>query len=139
MARSFADIAFTPAVRAFQTRMGSRRQYAALDELDTPRVELTGHEAEFIAECDGFRYTRGEDRVKSFRSSEQIERTFCGECGSNLEFRVGFLPDVVWMAAGSFDEETAIRPDAHIFATSKAAWFDITDDLPQYEGYAPDP
>lgn len=54
MARSFADIAFTPAVRAFQTRMGSRRQYAALDELDTPRVELTGHEAEFIAERDGF-------------------------------------------------------------------------------------
>lgn len=54
MARSFADIAFTPAVRAFQTRMGSRRQYAALDELDARRVELTGHEAEFIAERDGF-------------------------------------------------------------------------------------
>jgi ferredoxin-NADP reductase/predicted pyridoxine 5'-phosphate oxidase superfamily flavin-nucleotide-binding protein len=54
MARSFADIAFTPAVRAFQTRMGSRRQYAALDELDAHRVELTGHEAEFIAEREGF-------------------------------------------------------------------------------------
>ena len=61
----------------------------------------------------------------------------CGGCGSNLEFRIAFLPDVVWMAAGSFDEEPAIKPDAHIFATSKASWFDITDDLPQHEGYAP--
>lgn len=88
---------------------------------------------------DGFRYTRGDDRVKSFRSSEHIERTFCADCGSNLEFRVDLLPDVVWMAAGSFDEETAVRPDAHIFATSKASWFEITDGLPQHEGYAPHP
>jgi ferredoxin-NADP reductase len=54
MARSFADIAFTPAVRAFQTRMGSRRNYAALDEVDSHGTTLTGREIEFIAERDGF-------------------------------------------------------------------------------------
>ena len=54
MARSFADIAFTPAVRAFQTRMGSRRNYAALDEADDRGTTLTDREADFIAERDGF-------------------------------------------------------------------------------------
>jgi hypothetical protein len=88
---------------------------------------------------EGFRFTRGADRVKSFQSSEQIERTFCSDCGSSLEFRVGFLPDLIWLSAGSFDEDPPIKPDAHIFATSKASWFDITDDLPQHEGYAPIP
>jgi hypothetical protein len=54
MARSFADIAFTPAVRDFQTKMGSRRNYAALDHVDAHGIELTDREAEFIGERDGF-------------------------------------------------------------------------------------
>ena len=54
MARSFADLAFTPAVRAFQARMGSRAQYAALDEAEAHGVELGEHEAAFIAGRDGF-------------------------------------------------------------------------------------
>lgn len=85
----------------------------------------------------GFRFTRGEDRVRSFQSSEQVARTFCGDCGSNLQFLLDFLPDRAWIAAGSFDDDPEHKPDAHIFATSKAPWHDITDDLPQYEGYAP--
>ncbi|HQR55589.1 MAG TPA: 2Fe-2S iron-sulfur cluster-binding protein [Burkholderiaceae bacterium] len=62
MARSFADIAFTPAVRAFQTRMGSRRNYAPLDELEDRGVELTERETDFITARDGFyQATVGED------------------------------------------------------------------------------
>ena len=54
MARSFADIAFTDGVRAFQDRMGSRGQYASLDQVDAHGVELSDHEAGFIAARDGF-------------------------------------------------------------------------------------
>jgi ferredoxin-NADP reductase/predicted pyridoxine 5'-phosphate oxidase superfamily flavin-nucleotide-binding protein len=54
MARSFADIAFTPAVRTFQSRMGSRRNYAPLDDIEDRGVELTDRETDFIAERDGF-------------------------------------------------------------------------------------
>jgi ferredoxin-NADP reductase/predicted pyridoxine 5'-phosphate oxidase superfamily flavin-nucleotide-binding protein len=54
MARSFADIAFTPAVRTFQTRMGSRRNYAPLDSIEDHGVELTDRETDFIAARDGF-------------------------------------------------------------------------------------
>ncbi len=55
MARNFADIAFTPRVRALQTRMGSRHHYAALDDASEARgVALTDREAGFIAERDGF-------------------------------------------------------------------------------------
>ena len=54
MARSFADIAFTPAVRAFQTRMGSRGHYAALDDVQAHGTVLTDGEAGFITQRDGF-------------------------------------------------------------------------------------
>jgi uncharacterized protein len=54
MSRAFSDIAFTPAVRAVQTRRGSRAAYARLDQATDPRDTLTPAEAEFIAARDGF-------------------------------------------------------------------------------------
>jgi len=54
MSRAFSDIAFTPAVRAVQTRQGSRAAYARLDHADDVRDTLTPAEAEFVAARDGF-------------------------------------------------------------------------------------
>ncbi|HRF04143.1 pyridoxamine 5'-phosphate oxidase family protein [Accumulibacter sp.] len=54
MARAFSEIAFTPGVRAFQTRMGSRENYARLDHVDYRGDTLGPTEAEFIAARDGF-------------------------------------------------------------------------------------
>ncbi len=53
MAR-FAQIAFTPAVRAAQSRLGSRTGYSALDSFPDARSQLGGEEAAFIAARDGF-------------------------------------------------------------------------------------
>ena len=39
---------------------------------------------------------------------------------------------------GTLVDVPSIRPTAHIFVGSKAAWFDITDDLPQYKGLITD-
>ena len=54
MSRAYADLAFTPAVRAMQTRMGSRAVYAAQDRSEDRRDALTEHEAAFIEQRDGF-------------------------------------------------------------------------------------
>lgn len=55
MARAFADIAFTPAVRALQSRMGSAAGYDSFLADDMARSdELGPEEANFIANRDGF-------------------------------------------------------------------------------------
>lgn len=54
MSQAFSDIAFTPAVRAMQTRMGSRKSYARLDESDDRRDQLGTMETDFIGEQDSF-------------------------------------------------------------------------------------
>jgi hypothetical protein len=36
---------------------------------------------------------------------------------------------------GSLDDDPGVRPSMHIFAGSKAPWYDITDDLPQYKTF----
>jgi len=54
MARAFSEIAFTPAVRALQERMGSRRHYVALDLAKERGDALSAVETAFIAARDGF-------------------------------------------------------------------------------------
>jgi hypothetical protein len=76
-----------------------------------------------------FRFTAGEDRVRRYRSSPSVERSFCSDCGSNLLFVYEPTPDRVWVAAGTCDDDPGIRPTRHIFVASKAPWFEITDGL----------
>ena len=39
----------------------------------------------------------------------------------------------VHVTMGTLVDDPSIRPTRHIFVGSKALWFTITDDLPQYE------
>jgi ferredoxin-NADP reductase/predicted pyridoxine 5'-phosphate oxidase superfamily flavin-nucleotide-binding protein len=54
MSHAYADIAFTPAVRAVQTRLGSRSSYEPLDHAEDRRDALGPDEAAFIEARDGF-------------------------------------------------------------------------------------
>ena len=61
--------------------------------------------------------------------------TRCGICGSLLYSVVGEGARV-HVALGSLVDEPSIRPTGHIFVGSKAPWFEITDDLPQFDEHA---
>ena len=41
----------------------------------------------------------------------------------------------VHVAMGTLVDDPSIRPTAHIFVGSKAPWYVISDDLPQYQGH----
>jgi hypothetical protein len=56
----------------------------------------------------------------------------CRSCGSLL-YSVVRAGAYVHVAMGTLIDAPGIRPDKHIFVGSKAPWFTITDDLPQYE------
>jgi hypothetical protein len=79
-----------------------------------------------------FNLLQGENLVSQYNSSEQGVRSFCCQCGSNLPM-IG--EDQVYIPAGLLDGDPGIRTAAHLFASSKADWVEITDDAPQYEGY----
>jgi hypothetical protein len=65
---------------------------------------------------------------------EDENHTRCAACGSLL-FSVVRDGAYVHVAMGSLVDAPSIRPTEHIFVGSKAAWFEITDDLPQHEEY----
>lgn len=83
------------------------------------------------------RITAGAEAVTGYASSPEVVRSFCSRCGTRLFFRHDALPEYEFVSIGSLDREPEARPEAHIFATSKAGWYEILDALPQHAGYPP--
>ena len=67
--------------------------------------------------------------------AEDLNDTRCAACGSLL-FSVVRDGAFVHVALGSLVDAPGMRPTKHIFVGSKAPWFEITDDLPQFEEHA---
>jgi hypothetical protein len=82
-------------------------------------------------ERDKLRVIKGEDELMRF-GDENGHDAHCKLCGSLL-YSVVRDGAFVHVAMGSLLDDPTIRPNKHIFVGSKAAWFTITDDLPQYE------
>ena len=78
--------------------------------------------------------TDGLDALLVF-GEEDLNDTRCGACGSLL-FSVVRDGANVHVAMGSLVDAPSVRPTKHIFIGSKAPWFEITDDLPQFEEHA---
>jgi len=88
-------------------------------------------------ERDKLRITQGADRLMIF-GEDNANDTHCRRCGSLL-YSVVRDGAFVHVALGTLVDDPGIRPSKHIFVGSKAPWFTITDDLPQYEEHAAGP
>src|SRR5436190_2029933 len=64
-----------------------------------------------------------------------LNDTRCRACGSLL-FSVVRDGEYLHIALGSLVDVPTMPPAKHIFVGSKAHWFEITDDLPQFEEHA---
>lgn len=77
----------------------------------------------------------GSDSLLIFGDLEANHDVHCKTCGSLL-YSVLQHGTRVHVAMGSLIDEPSVSPTAHIFVSEKASWHQITDALPQYEGYA---
>jgi hypothetical protein len=87
---------------------------------------------------ENFRFVAGEELLTFYSSSPGVHRGFCRVCGSPILSRLDRTPDSYGVPLGALDDDPGAKPEMHIFTGSKAPWFDITDDLPQYERF-PEP
>ncbi|MDX2155057.1 MAG: GFA family protein [Hyphomicrobiaceae bacterium] len=95
-------------------------------------------------EKDDFHWVEGEHLVSFYESSAGVFRGFCRICGSPIlnKFAGGeaALPHNsnastrYGIPVGILDGDPGVRAACHVFVRSKAVWFEITDELPQYQG-----
>lgn len=83
-------------------------------------------------ESDDFRFTLGADRIKIFEVSVGGGGwCFCVECGSTVAGTEN--GEITSVTLGTVEGDPVIRPQSHIFAGSKACWYDIQDNLQQFD------
>ena len=76
------------------------------------------------AEC--FRWLAGEYLLKIYQAPNGTQRKFCRECGSSLIYQPSSdTGECVEFALGTLDSKIQHKPDAHIFISSKACWYDM--------------
>jgi hypothetical protein len=102
------------------------------------KARSASHASNGFVEVDRFRWTRGEGLLEAFKvpDARYFTHTFCRVCGSSMP-RVDPQRGVVVIPAGGLDDDPGGREREHIFVASKAPWYEIADELPQYDEYPP--
>jgi hypothetical protein len=83
-------------------------------------------------ERDRLKIIQGEGELLIYGDVESAHDVHCRRCGSLL-YSVVREGRYVHVTLGTLIDAPGIRPTAHIFVGSKAGWYTITDDLPQYD------
>ena len=65
-------------------------------------------------------------------SGMPVHRNFCSRCGTVLLTVFEVEPAYVCVKACSLDDPSWLKPEFHLYVSSKQPWDVITDGLPQY-------
>ena len=89
--------------------------------------------ANAIVDSGGFRFTAGEEAVRTWSPEKGLPKSFCGECGGHVCGGKPGGPFVV-VRLGAVDGDPGIRPEWHTWVSSAPGWEAIPDDgLPRFE------
>ncbi|MFK8029734.1 MAG: GFA family protein [Gammaproteobacteria bacterium] len=84
------------------------------------------------ADKRAFRFTSGEDMVSCYRSSKNVTRTFCGLCGSTLQFIDGNTP-YLNIAVGTLDDAIDEHVAEEIWCSEKASWLNPAAEIESHQ------
>ncbi len=93
------------------------------------------HGAAFASYADfnsgDFKWISGEDLVRIYEEPSGAGWCFCTNCGSSLAGTLG--GKITSITLGTVEGNPGVKPESHIFVGSKAQWYEIQDDLPQFD------
>lgn len=78
---------------------------------------------------------RGMRHVGIFKSSPDVKRYFCKNCGSPLAFEGALWPGELHIHVGILDTPELVRPQSHVNVRHKLPWLHLDDGLEQIEGF----
>lgn len=92
----------------------------------------SAHAANLFSSSARLTWLAGEAAVTSYNlPSTRHARSFCSICGSALPHRSAGDP-MLAVPAGCLDSPLPMKPNAHIFASSRASWDDALEALPSF-------
>ena len=76
-------------------------------------------------------------KPKLYASSQEAQRGFCENCGSQISFLASFLPGLVDITIGSLDDPELAPPQFHYSYATHLSWIEFSDSLPKYPELPP--
>ena len=97
------------------------------------KVRGVAHATNLVIASDAIRFLKGEDLLTSYKVPEakHFTHVFCRVCGASMPC-VDQGRGIAVVPMGAFDSDPGVRAERHIFVASKAAWEELTDELPQF-------
>ena len=77
-----------------------------------------------MAALDDLTFTKGEDTLKWYESSDRARRGFCPECGSSI-FKDNLDGEKIVLSVGALDPPTGLTHLKNIFIESKGDWYEL--------------
>ncbi len=82
--------------------------------------------------CDGPAIFSDDSAITWFRSSEWAERGFCGQCGTNLFWRLADPATPIYVVSvEALEDRDDIELERHIYIEEKPARYEFKDDKPR--------
>ena len=96
----------------------------------------TGHASNLFVSNGTLDWEGDTDLIRSFKvpEAERFTRTFCDTCGGPLPREVPQF-NMVFIPAGTLNEEPNIAPQARIFLDSKTLWSCGAQEIPGFPEY----
>lgn len=96
----------------------------------------TGHSSNLFLQGT-LNWKSGEDSLTHYKvpEAERFTNTFCRVCGSRMPRTIENI-GMIFIPAGTLDDEPDIGPQARIFANSRAGWSCSGENLPEFDEYA---
>lgn len=103
------------------------------------KVRGAAFSTQVFAAHEDFRWIHGRDQIQEFQLPGAVffGNSFCRTCASPVPRGDNPRAPFVLIPAGPLDDDPGVRPMAHIYVGSKAAWFEIRDSLPQFDEMPP--
>ena len=96
------------------------------------KAQGTAFSANTPIEKDKFKLISGKEYLHNYLSSPDKFRCFCKNCGSPIYSYFISKLNILRLRIGCLDTVPEGKPSKHICADKKATWYEINDNLPQF-------
>lgn len=102
---------------------------------DDDEQHVSAHAANLFSSTATLKWIAGEDKVSQFNlPATRHGKSFCCTCGSALPL-MQMDGQLLVVPAGSLNSQVLIRPNAHIFVSSKASWDEALEKAPAFDKF----
>jgi hypothetical protein len=98
----------------------------------------TGSSFSIVAAVPAFAFSVQGESLATFTTvgddhGQEVQRKFCGNCGSPIVSVIAAAPDLVYVKAGTLDDTASVEPKMEVWCRSAQPWVGVDEGRQRFE------